>query len=841
MPTLDSLIPHFISLALAASICTAAHADGAADSMYKTPPAAIVAALNAPPLPGISINPSRTHMVLMNRISLPPLVDLARPMLRLAGSRIDPGNNGPHGPRRITGFTVKDVASGIERPITLPDDADLSSPIWSPSGDLFAFTLSRDTSIELWIANPHDATAKKLADGLNAAAGSPIDWMPDGKRLLVRFIPADRPQMPVAPPAPAGPVMQETAGTRAQVRTYQDLLQNAHDERLYTWVMQTQLAYIDTTHATRTDVGPIANYSSVDASPDGNYLLISRVLPPFSYLVPSDLFPEVTEVWNAKDGSITKVIQKTPLREDIPIQGVEKGPRAARWQDTQPATLIWAEALDEGNPKNKVPHRDRLMVLAAPFSGPPTEWLKTEHRFTSLSWLDDRPQNAQKQAMVSEFDRDRRWTRTWLVNSTDSTSPRLVFDRSTQDQYNNPGSPLTTRLPSGRRVVRVEADPATAGTKVYLAGQGASPDGDRPFLDAMSLQNFATTRLWRNTGDEYESVIDLLTTDTALTAAETATAVPNYFIRNISSGDRKPLTAFVDPVPELRRVKKELVTYKRADGVTLSATLYLPADYQPGTRLPMLVWAYPQEFNDASTAGQVSGTSRRFTSIGGISHLFLLTQGYAVMDNATMPVIGDPETVNDTFVAQITQAAQAAIDFAVSRGVADPDKVAVGGHSYGAFMTANLLAHSDFFRAGIARSGAYNRTLTPFGFQGERRTYWEAVDTYTRMSPFTFAHQIKAPLLLTHGQIDSNPGTFPVQSERLYAAIKGNGGTARLVVLPFEDHGYAAKESVFHVQAEMVAWLDTHVKNAKPRPPAASSTPTTPSMPAAAPANPQKP
>ena len=813
-----TIVPTFARLLMTTLIPLATlTTNGAAQVAYKTPPAAIVKALEALPLPGVSIDPTRTHMLLMERISLPPVADLARPMLRLAGGRYDPDTNGPHGPRRIIGYTLKSIADGVERKIELPADSDLSAPAWSPDGTMFAFTRTTANTIELWLTDVKNGKARSVASGVNAASGGAVDWMPDGKRLLVGFVPTKRLARPKESAVPIGPVIQETSGAKAQVPTFQDLLQNPQDERTFDWLMQTQLAYIDTATGSRTDIGPAAIYSGSDASPDGRFLLISRIVRPYSYLVTAGRFPEVIEVWDAATGKVFKHLADAPLREEIPIQGVEKGPRSHQWRDTAAATLIWAEALDGGDPKAKVPHRDRVMVLDAPFAAEPREWLKTEHRFMGLSWLEAAP-GASENAFVSEYDRDRRWSRTWLYwagANSGANEPRLVFDRSTQDQYNNPGSPVRTRLPNGRSVIRVDGPGSAGHAAIYLAGQGASADGDRPFLDMMSLADFKTERLWRNDGDCYEAVIDLLQGGRALTSYETPTQPANYYIRDIRAGTRSAVTSFTDPVPELRRVKKELVKYKRADGVDLSSTLYLPADYQEGTRLPLLVWAYPLEFNDASTAGQVLGSSRRFTSIAGLSHLFLLTQGYAVMDAATMPVIGDPETVNDTFVDQITQAAAAAINFADSRGVADPKRVAVGGHSYGAFMTANLLAHTDLFKAGIARSGAYNRTLTPFGFQGERRTYWEAVDTYTKMSPFTFAQRIKAPLLMTHGQMDSNPGTFPVQSERLYAAIKGNGGTARLVLLPFEDHGYSAKESVMHVQAEMVEWLDKYVKNAK--------------------------
>jgi dipeptidyl aminopeptidase/acylaminoacyl peptidase len=283
------------------------------------------------------------------------------------------------------------------------------------------------------------------------------------------------------------------------------------------------------------------------------------------------------------------------------------------------------------------------------------------------------------------------------------------------------------------------------------------------------------------------------------------------------------LTHFPDPAPQLRSITKQLVTYKRADGVPLSFTLYLPANYKKGERLPTIVWAYPLEFSDAGTAGQVSGSPSHFTTIGGISQLFLVTQGYAVLDDATMPVIGDPETMNNTYVEQIVASAKAAIDKAVEMGVADRDRIGVGGHSYGAFMTANLLAHSDLFRAGVARSGAYNRTLTPFGFQSERRTLWEAPEMYMKVSPFMHADKIKHPILLIHGMADDNSGTFPIQSERLYQAIKCNGGIVRYVQLPYEAHGYLARESTEHTLYEMVSWFDKWVKNASASAPATTT------------------
>jgi len=780
---------------------------------YRQPPAAIVKMLESPPTPAVSLNPQRTTMILIDREAMPPISELAKPMLKLAGDRINPQTNGPFNTTRLLGFTLKDVATGTERPIALPPGTVVGMPSWSPDGTRFAFTVTKDNGIELWAGDVASATAKSLTGPImNAAFGPAFEWMPDRQRLLCRFVPVTRGPAPQAQPAPVGPVVQQSGGgPSAPIRTYQDLLLNPHDEALFDHHMTAQLALVDVASGQRNDLGPPAIYGNIDPSPSGNLLLVSRIERPYSYLFTSGSFPEVTELWDSS-GKMLKEIHRHGLLDSIPMEGVPTGPRGHQWQsNSERDVLLWAEALDGGDPKNKVPHRDRIMLLADPIAGEAAEIAKTEHRFTGVTWL-----QTPDVAMYGEYDRDRRWTRTWMIDlalaDDPKNTPTLVWDRSVNDRYGDPGRPVMTELPNGRVVALVHEN------TIYLNGGGATPEGDRPFLDRLNLDSLKTERLWQCTGDSYESVVDVLAPDASkvLTRFETTTVPPNYYVRDLAGhakADRQ-VTNFPDPTPELRGIRREIVKYTRDDGVQLSATLYLPADHVKGEKLPLLVWAYPQEFNDASTAGQVSGSPHRFTRIEGMSHLFLLTQGYAIMDAATMPVIGDPETMNDTFIQQIVASAKACIDKADEMGVGDPQRVGVGGHSYGAFMTANLMAHSDLFKAGIARSGAYNRTLTPFGFQTERRTIWEAPKPYIELSPFMVAHKIKEPLLMIHGQNDNNPGTFPMQSERLYQAIKGNGGTARLVMLPHESHGYRAKESIMHTLAEMIDWMNTHVKYA---------------------------
>jgi dipeptidyl aminopeptidase/acylaminoacyl peptidase len=566
---------------------------------------------------------------------------------------------------------------------------------------------------------------------------------------------------------------------------------------------------MDTATGRRQNLGPPEVVSSVDPAPGGEFFLITATRKPFSRLLGEWGFPSDIMVWN-KQGKTVHTLATLPSHEGVPIEGVLPGPRNVRWRPTAPATLVWAEALDGGDPKTKAPHRDRLLSLQAPFRGEPAELLRLEQRFTGAILWGERD----GMAFVSDYDRDRRWQRTFLIKADHpETAPRLVWERSIRDRYRHPGSPMIRILANGERVIW------QTGNSIFLAGSGASSGGDYPFLDRFDLETFKAERLFQSDYRSFESVVALVSTDPGtgmrfITEHETPALPLNYLLRTAGVTEATPLTRFPDPTPQLRQITKRLVTYKRADGVPLSFTLYLPPGYQHGQRLPTLVWAYPLEYNDADTAGQVSGSTNRFTSFGGSSHLFFLLRGYAVLDGATMPIVGTPETMNDTFLQQIVDSARAAIDQAVELGVTDPERVGVGGHSYGAFMTANLLAHSDLFRAGIARSGAYNRTLTPFGFQGERRTFWEAPEIYGRLSPFMHADKINEPILLIHGERDDNSGTFPIQSERLYQAVKGNGGNVRYVTLPFEAHGYAARESIEHTLYEMLAWFDQHVKNA---------------------------
>jgi dipeptidyl aminopeptidase/acylaminoacyl peptidase len=796
-------------LALSAALCVFWIAAGPGlrgQEPYKLPPQEIVDILDAPPTPIVSMNPARTVMALIESESMPSIAYVSRPILRIAGLRITPFNNSRQVLRFDTGLSLKDMKTGEVRKIALPDGARLTSPSWSPNGLLMAFLLYRENGVELWAIDAATGTARALTGPSVNAVSLRFDWLPDGRRLLAALIPGGRGPAPEPPGVPVGPDVQETSGKSAKTATYQDLLKTAFDETQFDYYATAQLACIDAVTGQAREVGEPGIFAAVSSSPDMNYFLVDRIKRPYSYSVPYTGFAHAYEIWD-RDGRPLKTLADLPPEENVPMNGVPTGPRDVEWQALKPAALLWVEALDGGDPEQTAAFRDRLMTLDAPFASEPLEKHRLQHRYAGAT-----PLASPGLGLVSERNWKKRWRTTWLVDiDHPQAAPKKLFDLSTQDRYGDPGDPVMTTLANGERVILQDKD------WIYLEGNGASPGGDHPFLDRLNLRTMKKERLFQCQDPAYETFVDFdgASRTRIITSSESKKEPPNYYRRDLKSKKRRVLTEFKDPAPRLAGITKERVQYKREDGLELSGTLYLPADYQPGARLPVVVWAYPIEYSDAGTAGQVRGSVNRFTFYRGASQLFFVTQGYAVLDGAEMPVIGDPKTMNDTYVQQIVADAAAAIRKLDEMGIGDPKRVGVGGHSYGAFMTANLLAHCDLFAAGIARSGAYNRTLTPFGFQSERRTLWEAPETYIKVSPFMSADKINEPLLLIHGEADNNSGTFPIQSERLFAALKGFGATARLVMLPCESHGYSARESVLDVLAEMIAWFDRYVKNRK--------------------------
>ena len=801
-------------VAIAIMVCsTATYAD---DVTYQRPVKAVANFVDAPPIPLTDFGPDRATALLFTPLAFPSIAEVAEPELRLAGLRINPRNRAMARRPFAQHLELLDVKArgATPRPIRgIPDGARIGQFSWSPDAKQLAFTVTEADAIRLWVADVDDATARQLATPpLSGVVGPPCAWLPDSRTLACRTVPRDVKPAPAPLAVPTGPIVQENTGEKKPATTNPDLLTSPSDERLFEHFMTSQIALI-ALDGKVAPVGSPALFTDTHPSPDGKLLLVESVRRPFSYRVDIERFPTRTEVWSL-DGKLVATIADLKLAENVPAErdAVRTGRRDISWRADAPATVCWVEALDGGDPKKPAAIRDQVDCAAAPFARP-THLIGLADRFRAVEW------GTGKLALVTEGRWKDRKTRTSIVAPDDAAAkPRVLWDRSSEDRYSDPGTPVLRHEPSGAAVLQV-----TSKGELLLTGNGASDQGDRPFFDRLDLATGKAERIWRSDGERYAAIQGVIDQDGSevVMSRESPTDPPQLYAYSFRDKTERQLTRFAHPVPELAKVKKQLIKWKRKDGVELSGMLYLPPGFRPkqDRPLPVLVWVYPQEFKTASAASQVKASPYRFVAPSWSGPLFALTQGYAVVDNPAFAIIGEGKTEpNDSYVDQLTADASSMIDAVVALGVGDRERFAVGGHSYGAFTTANLLAHTDLFRAGIARSGAYNRTLTPFGFQAEERTYWEAAATYDAMSPFRFADKIDEPILLIHGAADNNTGTFPIQSERLFAALQGLGGHVRYVQLPAEAHGYRARETALHVLWEEVRWLDANVKRAGPRP-----------------------
>lgn len=775
---------------------------------YQRPPEEIAKLVEAPSTPAVIFSPDKSWMVLLDRSDLPTIEELSRPELRIAGLRINPDNFGPSRNNFFINVKLKSMKDKKDFVVAgLPANLQISQVAFSPDSKKIALLNTTPQQIELWLVDIATQSAKKITNQkINATLSSAMTWLSDSQTILFLSV-ADGKSLPAKNRVPSGPVVEENLGRKAPNRTYQDLLKNPYDEALFEYYTTSQLNRVSV-QGVESKIGEPAVYLSFSPSPDGQSVLVKKVQRPYSYIVPANSFPQQVDVISL-DGKVVKNVANIPLADNLPIgfNATIKGPRGHAWRNDVPNTLYWVEAQDGGDPKTKADVRDKVYMAAMPFTAP-IELASLPLRYGGLLWGNDQT------AWVFENWWADRKERTYVINPSKPGEKKVLFDRSSEDSYSDPGSPVTKINQYGRAVVQINKD-----NSIHWVGEGASPEGDRPFLDKMDLKTGKTTRLWRSEAPYYEYVVSVI--DPAkgvfVTSRESQAENPNYFVRTLGAKSLNQLTNFAHPYPQIKDVKKQVLKYKRDDGVALTADLYLPPNYKKEDGpLPTFFWAYPEEFKSKNNAGQVKGSPYTFTRLSWGTPIYWVTRGYAILDNASIPIVGEGDKEpNDTYVQQLVASAKAAIDYAASMGVTDPKRVAAGGHSYGAFMTGNLLAHSDLFAAGIARSGAYNRTLTPFGFQSEERTYWQAPQVYYEMSPFAYADKLKEPILLIHGEADNNSGTFPIQSERFYNALKGHGGTTRFVLLPFESHGYRAKESVLHMLWEMDQWLEKYVKKAK--------------------------
>lgn len=783
--------------------------DAQEPTRYMEPAKELLDIIDAPLTPSLYLNPTKTHALFAYPQDMPDISELAQKELKLAGIRLNPENFGASKPRSWSKLTIRKMDGKDEYPIiNLPEKGTIRLFRWSPNGSKLAIVVYLPKTIELWVADVNTGNAKLWATNLNdVLISSPIDWLPDSKSIIFTGRILSREGIEFKDQLPEGPSVQVTTGKATMVRTYQDLLKNPIDEQKFDYYSTTSIMRVEEDMEPKI-LGNPGLFTNFSISPNGEYILVQQLMRPFSYIVPYYRFPIWVDIWSI-DGRLIKKLAEIPLSESIPqgFSAVRKGPRSHQWRADKPSTVVWVEAQDEGDPKKVAEIRDLLYSLDAPFLENPTPFLSLNFRYSGISW------GWENLAVVYERWWDTRNITVSFFNPSNIKDPkRVVWDRSWQDAYSDPGSLISEQNAQGNWTLKTN----DSKTKLYLSGQGASPKGNMPFLDELDIETLNTKRLWQCEAPYYEYLVAVLDDPirNILISRESETLQPNFYIRDLKRKKLTAFTSFPHPYPQLKDVQKEMVRYQREDGVELSATLYLPAGYKKGSsQLPVLMWAYPEEFVDADLASQVKDSPYRFIRPSRLSPVLWVARGYAVLDRIGMPIVGkDSLLPNDTFIEQLVSNAKAAINYLVNEKVADPKRIAIGGHSYGAFMTANLLAHSNLFAAGIARSGAYNRTLTPFGFQGEERTYWEAPEVYNKMSPFMHAHNLKTPILMIHGEDDNNSGTFPIQSERMYQAINGHGGITRLVMLPFESHGYRARQSILHQTWEIDTWLEKYLR-----------------------------
>ena len=779
---------------------------------YQQPPNEILNLVDVKLPPRVLMDENKKYMVCIYRDAFKTIKELSEKEMRLAGLRINPKTNIGSRTNYYKDIKIANLRrkkTVLRRVRGLPTEPRLANFIWSPDQTSIAFTNTTFHGVELWVLNVSGGVVKKLTDAnVNANLGDAVNWYQDGKSLLVKLVPGNREEITDSENViPIGPRISSNDGKKAQNRTYQDLLKNRIDEHNFEQLVLSEIHKVNL-YGKKTLWQESDMYRNISFSPNGEFVMVTKIQKPFSYLVPYSRFPSKTIIYT-KSGDTVRTLVEVPLIEDLPkgFMAVRKGKRNFSWRNDKPSSVYYSIALDEGDPENKVSFRDEIFQLDAPFQGAPLSLIRTENRYYNILWCND------SVAVANDYWWNNRNTKSYLFNPLNpSAEPQIISDRNYQDRYSDPGNFVENRNQYGRYVL------ALKNGKIFFLGDGFTEQGQFPFLDYLNINTLEKKRLYES---EYTDRMETLQRydigkDELLVRIQSPTDYPNYYFRYLDKNKLDQITQFDNPFKGLQNVYKDVIKYKREDGLDLSATLYLPADYNQNIKekLPMIMWAYPREFKDRSSASQTTQNPNKFTYPYWGSPIYWLTKGYAILDNVSFPILGiEDNEPNDDFRNQLVANAKAAIDAVDSMGFINKERVAIGGHSYGAFMVANLLSHSNLFAAGIARSGAYNRTLTPFGFQSEERNYWEAPEIYYQMSPFMHADKIKTPILLIHGEADNNSGTYPLQSERYFNALKGLGVTTRLVILPKESHGYRAKESILHLLWEQDQWLEKYIKN----------------------------
>jgi dipeptidyl aminopeptidase/acylaminoacyl peptidase len=802
-----------VLLALAA-ILAAAPAVHAADApTYRTPPQVVADILGAPRVPRgtPSVSPDGARMLLPDQPTLIPIATLAEPVEKLAGLELLPGLRAgrPQLKSATSGYTIVAIAGGAKVRAQLPAGARVGSSVWSNSGTRLATVVYAAGGAELWIVEAATGAARRCEGvHLNTVIPNVPEWSNDDRFVWCALVPSGQPALAEPSRVPTGPQVRVGAGRPTPQRTARDVLRTADDQARLAWFATSQIARVPADGGAPQPVGSPTLVGGWTIAPDERHLVVERLVEPLPLGFPIYLFPRTVEMWDA-EGRLAAKLGDVPLNDRSAVSSVAlPGPRDPiwaldgrsvfffSWQDTPGADPL--KAIKDTSLAQ--PGTDRLMRLDAPFTGEARVVVTSDHQFAGVWWT----MHGRRLIFHEEY-QPRRRVRTGWIDPYAAAPARVVrVDRSTEGVYDNPGRPLLKRM-GHQAVAWTTAD----GAGLYLSGEGFREDGQRPFLDRMELASGKTTRLFESVPTHLEQVAVLLDGEGRrfITLRQSNREAPNYHVRRAGEKLGRRLSDYTDPAPALTASQRVQFKFTRPDKVELNAEAVLPADWSPGTALPTVFWVYPNDYRSAAAASQNRRAPNRFPSQSPLNPEVLVTQGYAVV-YADIAVVG----TNDQYVKEIGASAKAAIDECARRGFTDPARVGVGGHSYGAFSTANLLAHTDLFKAGTASDGAYNRTLTPFTFQAEERTLWEARDTYLQMSPFLHAERIDEPLLLLHNLDDTNVGTHPMQSQRMFEALNGLGKTVTLVEYPYEDHGPASRETVLDYWARVIEWFDRHVK-----------------------------
>ncbi|MBE0370925.1 alpha/beta hydrolase family protein [Pseudoalteromonas aurantia] len=774
---------------------------------YQSPSAELMNIVDAPLIPQSKLSADGRWLALLKRERVVPLNELKLPEKALAGVKFNPLTFMRKSSRVYSEIELKHVETGSIVSLKGLPNGKLRDVSWSSNSQYISFIVEQKHSATLWLYDIKTRQTKQMTTtSLNGVVTkNAYKWLPDSSGFVVNFAVNHGKPLMSEKSQKIAPIVQQSSGVKAPIRTYQNLLKNAQDEAEFKFFAQGQLAKLRLNGQAKV-IGKPTYLKSFSVSPDSTNLIVGMIDTPFSYQLPYQRFASVWQVWGMTGFPLYQLALQ-PLADNIPqgFDSVRVGARDFQWRKDKGATVLWAEAQDGGDMKNAAEYHDHLYTISAPFKREPELFAKVKDRFSGIQWVDDNI------AMLTEWQFANRMVRTSVISPRNADDRRVVFsERSYNDAYKHPGRFVTEKNDLGVDVLKL-----VGGRYLFLQGDGASKEGNKPFLDRFDVKTNSTTRLWQSEAPYYERVRALLDDEGMrfITLRESKLEQPNFFIRDLTFDSLTQLTRFPHPYPKFKGVTKEQLKYQRSDGVELTGNLYLPLNYDPSEGpIPVLMWAYPLEYKNKKVASQVRESPYAFPYIGYWGPMPYLAKGIAVFDDPKMPIIGEgTQQPNDSFRTQLIASAKAAVDILVDQGIADPERIAIAGHSYGAFMVANLLAHSDLFVAGIARSGAYNRSLTPFGFQGEERDFWQAQSQYNAMSPFFHVDKINEPMLMIHGEKDPNAGTFPMQSERMYAAMKGLGKEARLVMLPYEGHSYRARESILHVLWEQEKWIEKYL------------------------------